>query len=172
MTESFTKPRLILTVGLSRSGKSTYLRNLGIPTVCPDEVRRYLGCFPFKADMESEVWKIVRVMVNCLFASGAQRVALDATNTRMARRNEWRSPDMWLRDFYYFDTSREECQRRAVEGGNDYLVPVIDRMADHFEPVTSMELLEGESWTDVRTGMNVISTCEKFWRNQIGVPYS
>lgn len=141
------KPRLILTVGLPRAGKSTYLRGLDIPICCPDEVRRYLGCFPFRAECEPEVWKIVRCMVHSLFASGAQTVALDATNTTIKRRNEWRCVDYWVRDLIVFNTPKMICIERALQNDQPYLVSVIERMAEQYEPVTAYELSDEESIT-------------------------
>ena len=144
------KPRLILTVGLPRSGKSTYLRNKGIPTVCPDEVRKYLGCFPFVAEKEADVWRIVRCMVYSLFASGAREVALDATNMTIKRRKEWRDPDTWVREFVVFNTPREVCIDRALQNDQVYLVEVINRMAEQYEPLTTLELDDHESATFVQ----------------------
>ena len=126
------KPTLILTVGLPRSGKSTYLRTRWprgiLPIVCPDEIRRYLGCFPFAQHMEPFVWWVARLMVEVLFAAGCNEVALDATNVTKRRRDEWKS-DKWTRSYYVFDTPVDECIDRARSGGKDYLVPVIQRMA-------------------------------------------
>ena len=141
------KKHLILTVGLPRSGKSTYVRDCGYPIVCPDEVRRYLGCFPFVAEKEADVWKIVRCMVYSLFASGAKTVVLDATNTTMKRRNEWRDADTWIREFWVFHTPVNTCIKRALDGGQDYLIPVIERMANQFEPISTLELAERECVT-------------------------
>lgn len=146
-----TKPRLIIPVGIPRSGKSTFFRERWprpIPIVSPDEIRKYFGCFPFDPKREDEVWNTARCMVHTLFAAGAQEVVLDATNVSRGRRNHWRALDVWRRSFYQFNTPTEVCIDRALKNAQDYLLPVIERMARNFEPVTSEEMDLGDDWTD------------------------
>lgn len=48
----------------------------------------------------------------------------------------------------FLDTPREECERRAIAAGREYLLPVIARLAPRFErlkanwPAIKAELLE------------------------------
>lgn len=121
------KPTLVLMVGLPRSGKSTWLDGVVVPIVCPDEIRKVLGCYPFDAARETEVWYIAHVMVKALFGAGARRVYLDACSITTQRRAEWSSPD-WDLEYQIITTPSHVCLRRAIESGQDYLVPVIDRM--------------------------------------------
>lgn len=126
---------LVLMVGLPRSGKSTAARSM-IPhnyvIVCPDDIRKVLGCFPYDRDREPEVWAAVKLMVEALITSGHKRIILDATSINRKTRAQW----LDLAADYGFDcgcwlipTGVEECIKRAVENDQDYLLPVIDRMA-------------------------------------------
>src|SRR5216683_5886868 len=86
------KPTLFLTVGLPRSGQSTWARGTNTPIVCPDEIRLALHGQRFIASAEPLVWAIARIMVSALFGAGHPRVILDATNLTKARRDEWLDP--------------------------------------------------------------------------------
>jgi len=131
-------PTLMMTVGLPRSGKSTWASTMGYPIVCPDAIRLALHGRPFIPEAEPMVWTIARLMVRALFNAGHETVILDATNTTKARRDEWLS-DQWQRQWVVFSTGLDECLSRAVASGRTDLIPVIERMARHFEA------LHGES---------------------------
>ena len=123
-----TKPKLILTVGLPRSGKSTWAMQTGHPVVNPDSIRLALHGQPFIASAEDMVWTIARYMVNSLFIAGHQTVILDACNHTRHRRNQWKSSAYDLQ-LVPFVTSKEECIRRAKLNGQEYLISVIERMS-------------------------------------------
>jgi predicted kinase len=130
---------LILTVGLSRSGKSTWSRAQGVPVVNPDSIRLALHGQRFVSLAEPVVWAIAKVMVRALFLAGHPRVILDATNTTPARRAEWRDGG-WRVSFEVFNTPAEVCIARAIQDGREDLVPVIERMAAAFDPPSPMEV--------------------------------
>jgi predicted kinase len=67
-------------------------------------------------------------MVDALFLAGHDIVILDATNTTESRRAEWDSIH-YKRSYAIFKTSEEECLKRALDNKQDYLVPVINKMA-------------------------------------------
>jgi predicted kinase len=131
---------LVMTVGLPRSGKSTWARTRGYPVVCPDAIRLALHGTAFISDSEPMVWTLARYMVKSLFLAGHTIVILDAVNSTRKRRDEWKSPS-WKRRYQVMKTSKEECLRRA-ENFPD-LIPIIERMAAQFEPVTM------EEWDDL-----------------------
>lgn len=124
---------LILTVGLPRSGKSTWAKGKSaeMPIVNPDSIRLALYGEAFKIEAEPMVWTLARYMVQALFLAGHQIVILDATNLNPGRREDWRSKD-WTTVLKIFDTDVATCKARATAGGHDYLLPVIDRMASMF----------------------------------------
>jgi len=137
------EPRtLIATVGLPRSGKSTWARGQGYPVVCPDEIRLALHGQRFAPEAEPFVWAIAKIMVRCLFASGATLVILDATNMSRKRRDEWQSKE-WRTAFKIVCETALTCKQRAAECGRHDLIPVIDRMVSESEPLGEDEALWG-----------------------------
>jgi hypothetical protein len=102
-----------------------------------------MGCFPLVAEREPEVWSTARVMVEALFGSGATHIILDATNITRRRRDAWRSPK-WTRTFVVFPCDVPVSVARATDAGMDYLVPVITRMAEAYEPLDARELDAGD----------------------------
>lgn len=132
---------VIATVGLPRSGKSTWAREQTYPIVCPDEIRLALHGQVFSSIAEPFVWAICKVMVRALFGAGHDTVILDATNTTEQRRNEWVSALEWNLKFYLITTPLETCIQRAIECDRLELIPVITRMAAQFEPVQYGDLL-------------------------------
>lgn len=133
---------LMLTVGLPRSGKSTWAWErrveTGAPIVSPDAIRLALHGQRFQALAEPFVWAIAKVMVRALFTAGHPSVIVDATNTTRQRRDEWRDP-AWRVVFHEMKVSAEVCRVRARATGDEAILATIDRMAAAFEPVTDEE---------------------------------
>lgn len=125
-------PTLILTIGLPRSGKSTWARSTGHPVVNPDSVRLALYGERYKSEAEPMVWTITRYMITALFIAGNQTIVLDATNTTRARRDEWQGGP-WKLVYKHFATSLDVCLGRAVTDGREDLIPVIERMNRWYE---------------------------------------
>lgn len=127
---------LVLTVGLPRSGKTTWARSKGYPIVSPDAIRLALHGSLFTAEAESMVWTVAHYMVKSLFLAGHTIVILDATNTTQWRRDKWESP-RWKRRYQVMKATKDECIRRVQN--TPELIPVIERMAAQFEPVAPDE---------------------------------
>lgn len=136
----FHKNTLVLTVGLPRSGKSTWALTKGYPIVCPDAIRMAMHGSAFNPETERMVWAIAHYMVKALFYSGHHIVILDATNTTRERRAEWKSL-RWKRRYMLFQVSKEECLARAADRPD--LWPIIERMATQFEKI------DQEEWDDL-----------------------
>jgi len=130
---------LIATVGLPRSGKSTWAKQQGIPVVNPDSIRLAMHGQRFIADAEPFVWATVKVMVRALFLAGHDKVILDSTNNTRKHRDEWQSPNKWMTLFKYFETPASECIARARMTDDEEIVPVIERMAKVHEPLADYE---------------------------------
>lgn len=128
---------LILTVGLPRSGKSTWAKEQAwwgasqrytIPIVSPDSIRLALYGGVFCRESEPMVWALARYMVKALFISGHDTVILDACCLTEKRRMEWVG-DEWETVLHCVTTDADECARRAVACGQTYLLEVIGKFA-------------------------------------------
>jgi len=120
---------LILTVGLPRSGKSTWARKQGIPIVNPDSIRLALYGERFIEEAEPMVWCIAKYMVKALFLAGHDKVILDATNVSLKRRAFWEN-EFWECEHFLFRASKEVCIERAIKDKRGDLIPIIKKMAE------------------------------------------
>lgn len=139
--ERVSNKKLILMVGLPRSGKSTFAKYAGCPIVSRDAIRMTLGCYPFCRDREGEVTQMENFMVDTLFNAGHDAIVIDACHVRKAQRERWKS-DKWKRVFFVMHTDDVVCKQRARETGQDYLIPVITRMNKNYQRVTDKERKE------------------------------
>jgi len=135
------KKTLILTVGLPRSGKSSWASKKvkDFVVVNPDAIRLAIYGQPFIKEAEPLVWMFAKYMVESLFLGGHDKIILDSTATNRRARDFWKS-DKWVRRYKLFKTSKEVCIERAKKDEKEYLIPVIERMAAQYEPV------EDEEW--------------------------
>lgn len=122
--------KLIMMMGLPRSGKSTAAKEYNVPIVNPDSIRLALHGQAWVAESEPVVWLIAEYMVRALFLAGHDTVVLDATNTTNLRRDAWKSP-RWIRMLHIVETSIETCMERAAASG--FPGEVIQRMHRNWE---------------------------------------
>lgn len=127
------KRQLILTVGLPRSGKSTWAKSTGHPIVNRDSIRLALHGQPYIAEAEDMVSAIEMYMVKALLLAGHEIVIVDATHLKDAQRERWLRGD-WKVMFEYFVVPKGECIDRAIIDGREDLIPVIKRMAEESYP--------------------------------------
>lgn len=137
MSMNSDKKVLICTVGLPRSGKTTWARQQGVPIVNPDSIRLALHNQRFVMHAETFVQAIAEVMVRALFLSGSDVLIVDSTNVFRQRRQAWRHLGVaaWDTYFHVIDTSMLECLERARKDGDEEIQPVIERMARSFQPL-------------------------------------
>lgn len=142
VTSANTNNKLILTVGLPRSGKSTWARNQGFPVVCPDAIRLATFGQRWWGPAEHIVWATAKTMVRALFFAGHETIILDST--AMLRKNrDFFKPEVdlhWWRYEKIIDTPTEVCKERARKTYPE-LVDVIQRMADNYEAVEPAEFI-------------------------------
>lgn len=131
---------IICTVGLPRSGKTTWARKQGIPIVSPDSIRYALHGNRFIGLAEVFVWAIAYCMARSLLLAGHDLILIDATNTTRKRRQEWVNQ---FKDckilFKVIDTTKEVCLKRANAENDKEIIPIIERMADQYEKLTDEE---------------------------------
>jgi predicted kinase len=138
---------LLMTVGLPRSGKSTWVKAQNCPIVNNDAIRLALHGKDFVQEAEDMVHAIAVYMVKALFLAGHNTVVLDETNMNIETRALWKSPQ-WKRRYQYFDTPPELCKMRAIaceergeffKGYGEVMREVIDRKHAAFEPIEKWE---------------------------------
>lgn len=129
---------LIATIGLPRSGKTTWAREQGHPIVCPDKIR-------LVADV-GLVWTHTWVMVRALFLAGHEKVILDACNTDVTDRDECEAQGMtnerarWIVQFHEITTSKEVCIARAERDQDTEIIPAIVRMAQDLQGIVALDV--------------------------------
>jgi predicted kinase len=128
---------LILTVGLPRSGKSTWSLDQamqhGYVIVSPDAIRLALYGGPFCWESEPMVWTLAKYMVQSLFISGHPVVILDACSLTQRRREDWISDD-WNTVIHCVMTPADVCANRALAAGRTELLDVIDKFDRGYQP--------------------------------------
>ena len=141
MADPYLKPTLILTVGLPRSGKTTWAQSasrvLHAPIVSPDAIRIAMHGQEYYPNAEPLVWAHANLMVRSLFQVGYDYLIFDSCSVTHSRRSAWKSRD-WHTRFKVIDTPRDECLRRAELYPD--LIPVIERMSENYQPLAGEEL--------------------------------
>jgi predicted kinase len=125
--------KLIVLVGLPRSGKSTWAIGNEDPIVNRDSIRLALHGEAYLQPAENMITVLEDNMVKSLFLAGHDRVVVDATHTHDKARSRWEKmakKEGWTIQYVAFTTSKDECLNRAIDGGRTDLVPVIERMAE------------------------------------------
>ena len=130
---------LICTMGLPRSGKSTWARNQPFPVISPDAVRLALHGKRHWPPGETMVWALLPLMVKALFEAGNDTVILDATNVTRWEREQWQS-DQWETVFHFIDTDAATCAARVLITNQPDVIEAIDRKSKEFEPLEEDEL--------------------------------
>ncbi len=154
--------KLLATVGLPRSGKTTLCRDLyqprGWTVVNPDNFRLAIHGQRYAAEAEPFVWACVHAAVDALLRSG-NRVIVDATNLLIERRRPWLERGAL---FVVVDTPEQECVRRAEAAADAYIVPVIERMTRTAEPIQAWEPVGATyTWEEGKEGIHIpIPVCE------------
>jgi predicted kinase len=134
--------KLIITVGLPGSGKSTYLERLGANAISSDEVRRIIADDPRDQTIHARVFATIRYLVRQRIAIGRPETYVDATHLtrwerlpyiRLAQRHKCEIEAL------FFDVPVQICIHRNL--GRDRIVPpdAIRYMAGLLEPPTEAE---------------------------------
>jgi len=122
--------KLILTVGLPRSGKSTWALKQGHPVVNRDAIRLALHGQAYIQSAEDMVSAIEMYMVKSLFLAGHTTVIVDSTHLNQTYVDRWNYGN-WDLQTRVFDADRDVCIERAKADGRLDLIPSIERMAEN-----------------------------------------
>jgi predicted kinase len=131
--------RIVITVGLPGSGKSTYLKRRGVNAISSDEIRHLIADDSEDQSVHAQVFATIRYLIRQRIAAGRVVTYVDATHlTRWERR-----PYVRLARKYgceveaiFFDVPVETCVRRNRRRGRVVPEEVIRAMAELMEPPT------------------------------------
>jgi len=129
---------LIVTVGLPRSGKSTWAKSTGYPIISYDAVRLELVGHYQEHESIKMLDTIIHYAIKALFIAGHDVVIFDSISLLRSQRDNWQS--RFNCKFKEFTTDKEECKRRAIESGKEYLVDKIEYYSTIYEPLQDDEL--------------------------------
>jgi predicted kinase len=107
--------KLVITVGLPGSGKSTYLARLGVNAISSDEVRRLIVDDPHDQTIHRRVFAAIRYLVRQRIAVGRPETYVDATHlTPWERRPYVKMAERYRCELeaLYFDVPVEVCIER------------------------------------------------------------
>ena len=107
--------KLVITVGLPGSGKSTYLARLGVNAISSDEVRRLIVDDPHDQTIHNRVFAAIRYLVRQRIAVGRPETYVDATHLRAWERRPYVKMAERYRcklEAFYFDVPVEVCIER------------------------------------------------------------
>jgi predicted kinase len=134
--------KLVITVGLPGSGKSTYLARLGVNAISSDEIRRLIADDPHDQTMNARIFSVIRYLIRQRIAAGRPVTYVDATHL-----TPWeRKPYLTLAQSYgctlealFFDVPVEICIARNQ--ARERVVPeeAIRKMAQLMIPPSSEE---------------------------------
>src|SRR6266700_8288652 len=109
------KQRIIITVGLPGSGKSTYLNQLGVNAISSDAIRLLLADDATIQTIHVRVFATMRYILRHRIAIGRPVSYVDATHLTVAERAPYvsiaRAYDCEI-EALFFDTPAEICQSR------------------------------------------------------------
>ena len=134
--------KLIITIGLPGSGKSTYLARLGVNAISSDEIRRLILDDPRDQSMHALIFATIRFLVRQRIDAGRPETYVDATHlTRWERLPYIRLAERQRCEIeaLFFDVPVELCIQRNQ--GRDRIVPdqaILD-MARNLQPPTESE---------------------------------
>jgi len=131
--------KLILTVGLPKSGKTTWAMSQNCPVVNLSAIRKAFHGQRYIREMEPWIWNLSKTMIKALLLAGHDTVILDGCNNTLAQRDPWKDLDIDLIEFKVFSKSKEDCIQIAKDQNDFEVIQVIEEMFSNHEPLTKEE---------------------------------
>jgi predicted kinase len=131
--------RIVITVGLPGSGKSTYLKRRGVNAISSDEIRHLIADDSEDQSVHAQVFATIRYLIRQRIAVGRAVTYVDATHlTRWERRPYVRLARKYgcQVEAIFFNVPVETCVRRNRRRGRVVPEEVIRAMAELMEPPT------------------------------------
>lgn len=129
-------PELHATIGLPRSGKSTFCNEWVTKgpkrvIVCSDDIRKSLHGRRYELLAETMVFAIKHIMTRSLLNRGFS-VIVDGTHSSEISIQRLLEIDKDT-NFHYIDTDKTTCIQRAIKDNQDDLIPAIERINGNIE---------------------------------------
>lgn len=131
------RPRIIVLTGLPASGKSTWVRQQGLPALSSDETRRLLTGSEENQTVHRLVFATVRYLLRQRVAAGAEVTVIDATSLTVRERRQWIRLAELLDarvEAVFFDTPLDVCLQRNRERARVVPEDAIRTMARRMTP--------------------------------------
>lgn len=134
--------RIVLLVGLPGSGKSTYLKRIGVEGLSSDAIRKWLADDETDQTIHDRVFETLRYLLRQRLLLSRPVTYIDATNLTVAER----APYLGIGRSYgcevealFFDVPLEICRARNHQRPRVVPDEVLDRMAARLTPPTLEE---------------------------------
>ncbi len=134
--------KIVITVGLPGSGKSTYLQRLGVNAISSDELRRLIIDDPTDQTIHARIFAAIRYLIRQRIAVGRPITYVDATHLMRWERRPYvllAKQHLCELEALFFDVPVEVCIQRNKQRGREVPEEVIRNMAQCMQPPTEEE---------------------------------